>query len=352
LAIQEQSVLFFSRDPGGTNQVIAAYRRLAARIAGRQGELPAALAALLAEASAEGTPRLAVFAKDYARERWAEAGIAARDWAKEGIGGLPGGARVEAAAAVLRRERALALITATADVDDRTEQLLWRAAAALGIPSYALLDHTVNLVQRFTDGDGRRVVPSRILAIDEASHEALVGAGIPPERVEIVGDLHLVALREQGAAASGRAKALRRAWGAGPDDTVVLFASENATEMAEAGRPAPYDEFACLERLIDVLTHGSWLGPGPFLVVVRPHPKDRPGKYAEYEGFGRGGVRLVVSAEGRAIEAAQAADGVVGMNSTLLYEAAELGRPVHTLVDDGAVRLPRVPMPSPAEAIR
>jgi hypothetical protein len=350
--MQEPTVLFFSRDPGGTNQVIAAYRLLADRIAGRQCELPAALAAPLAEASARGTPRLAVFAKDYARERWAEVGIAVRDWAEEGIAALPGGVRVEAAAAVLRRERARALITATADVDDRTEQLLWRAAAALGIASYALLDHTVNLAQRFMDADGRRVVPSRILAIDSASHEALVGAGIPRERVDVVGDLHLAALREQGAVASGRAKALRQAWGAGGDETVVLFASENAAEMAEAGRPAPYDEFVCLERLIDVLARGSWLGPGPFLVVVRPHPKDRPGKYAEYEGVGRGAVRLVVSAEGRAPDAAQAADRVVGMNSTLLYEAAALGRPVHTLVDDVVITLPRVPMPSAAEAIR
>lgn len=125
--------------------------------------------------------------------------------------------------------------------------------------------------------------------------------------------------------------------GARDGERIVLFASECGAEMAEWGLDVAHDEFACLDRLIRLMRRGAAdLGPVRIvgdcaLVVIRPHPKDRPGKYDAYAQAGPA-PRVLVDAGGDGIEAVLTADAVVGMDSSLLYEAEALGKPAISLL--------------------
>ena len=70
-------------------------------------------------------------------------------------------------------------------------------------------------------------------------------------RIRVTGELHHARLRRLAATRSPEViRALRTEWGAGPETTAILFASECAREMAMVGRPSPYDEVAILRQLL------------------------------------------------------------------------------------------------------
>ena len=167
--------------------------------------------------------------------------------------------------------------------------------------------------------------------------QRLVAAGLPQERIRIVGDLHHDRVRRLAAAhRTDDIAALRAQWGVGREVKVVLFASECAREMAAAGRPSPYDEVEMLERLARHVASGNIpdigvIDPAHTAIVVRPHPRDRAGKYDAIAARYVQQPRLTISAAGTPDLAIAAADLVAGMNSSLLYEAMELRRPVVSL---------------------
>jgi hypothetical protein len=292
------AAILFSRDPGGTNQLIALHGVLSGAEAPPSPDL-AALVGRLAGAA----PR--VFAKDQGLEFWRRAGIEATAWDGELAHWSPG--------------PATALLTATSDVDDRSPQALWGWAAGQGLFSAAFVDGAATPDQRFRDAAGRRIMPDLIFAADPATADALAAAGLPMDRLRQAGPLHLLRVRMLARAVSPeRIAALRARWGATPGERVLLFASDCGREIVAAGRTMPYDEVEGLQRL---LAHR-----GGARVVVRPHPKDRPGKY---DAFAAPDVRI--SGEEDSIAAILSADLVVGMDSTLLVEAEALGRPAVSL---------------------
>ena len=162
-------------------------------------------------------------------------------------------------------------------------------------------------------------------------------AEVSKGQIRVTGELHHARLRRLAATRSPEViRALRTEWGAGPETTAILFASECAREMAMVGRPSPYDEVAILRQLLRTIAAGrhpasGYLDPAATLVIIRPHPRDSKKKY---DGIGvprLGSVRIVVSNKEPADLALMAADVVVGMNCSLLYEAIALGRPTISL---------------------
>jgi hypothetical protein len=171
---------------------------------------------------------------------------------------------------------------------------------------------------------------------DEAFAARLVRAGHARDGLRVIGDLHHAKLRRDAAEwTADRIAALRRDFGAEAGDFVVLFASECVREMQAFGYVAPYDEFEVLEKLISLLSRGE-LPDGRhvdldrLVLVIRPHPRDAAGKYDALAARVRS-PRTIVSAAGRPEGAVIAADLVAGMCSSLLFEAAELQRPVVSL---------------------
>lgn len=324
------TVLIYSRDPGGTNQMLAVHAALDAM---QRGVVPAwldgAVRDFLAGLAAKAT-LLRVAARDIAMERWTSAGVDAEDWS-----GLASAECVSRMMTVQPNQ----LLTATTDVDDRTDQALWKAAQGSGIASAAFLDHTVNLVERFRDGAGALTWPDRIFVFDESGRRTLAAAGIPPAGIAIGGDLHLARMAAQRPVTAEKRSALRQRWGVAPADHVILFAGENGREMARAGRPAGYDEIRCLERLIERLDRGQPVAteadplPPRWTLIVRPHPKDTIGKYDRFRRAGHHPV-IVDDGDREVASAIAAADLVVGMRSTLLAEAHALGIPTVSVLEE------------------
>jgi len=304
------SLIFLSRDPGGARQMIGLYRVLT--------ESPAEFAAdpgLNALRARLGQwDGIRVFARDFAVPVWRLAGIPVEEFG--------GGAQTWNA-----NDR---LLTATSDFDDGTPQQAWRTARAAGCPSHGFVDCESNVANRFRDRSGALSTPDYVYVPNAHCLPGLNGV-VPPDRITLIPDLIPWLSRHDLADATEGAGRLRRTWLQGGERPVLMFVSENVSEMAALGRASPYSEFDCLERLLACL-RGEQAIAGidrrDWHVVIRPHPKEAPGKFDAYRG------QAVVSREGSSAQAILAADLIVGMRSTLLREAADAGKPVVSLVED------------------
>jgi hypothetical protein len=318
-------LLLYARDPGAANVVTAARAALL-------GEAPCPLPLQVLAYRLGRHPRCAVFAKAYARDSFAAAGVNAVDWSST----VSAADRDTAIHRLLTRHSPRAVLTGTSDIDDDDDIALWRMAARFGIPSYAVVDGPASIAARFTDRAGQTCFPTEILAPTRSARAEIIALGARPDTVTVAGQIHLARLRaETFFRDTTAANRLRVHWGAGLGDSVILFASECGREMAAQGRPAPYDEVETLGRLLDAVERGEAIGgidteTRPTLVVVRPHPRDIAAKFDAVTTNRK--ARVVVSAAGTPGEAIMAADLAVGMNSMLLHEAKALGRPVVSLV--------------------
>jgi len=304
---------FFSRDPGAANVLIALFEmaQTSSPFEGPPGLRP------LLDALREERPHN-VYAKDYAVAFWQRAGIPVLPWSN---------------IAAVFTERPSLLITGTTDIDDDTDRLLWLMARQLGVPSHAFLDHPANLEQRFVAGGNTHHHPDWVYVPADSYIPPLLDIGFTPTAIRVAGPLHLDRVRRIGR--NSDAGPLRRSW-AGEGRTVILFASECASEMRAAGRDSPYDEFLALEALLAAIADNTQLAGRTIdrdnvVVVVRPHPRDRQGKFADLM-HEHDRANLIISSDGTPEQAILAADIIAGMDSQLLQEAAALGKPVCRLL--------------------
>jgi len=318
--VNEPKVLFFSRDPGATNQLVAVHERLCCSPPSDAKAITALRSRL--SLSSDNHPQAVIVGKQYALDVWRAAGIQAEDGAETTPDEL------------IKRDIAL-VVTGTDDIDEPDTVSLWQAAQRSGIPVAVFLDNLVNLEARFRTQDGELITPDLIFVLDQQSSAELTAAGMPPLRVQITENLHLEHLKRIANDHQDARKNIREAWQVGGATKVILFASENTAEMAAHGRTAPYDEHAILGALIGDLAQGKTVGglqtgQDAVTVIIRPHPRDTAGKYDASVSTAVPAVQ--VSSAGTPLEAILAADLVAGMDSALLFEAQSLGQPALSLV--------------------
>jgi hypothetical protein len=320
------SLVVFSRDPGATERLIAVIERLEGlAYPGERAGLTSMrndLGPLLSD--------LQIFSRPPGDGLWSAAGRSPRRWGERSQ---------RETVNFIRCSNAAAVLTGVSDIHESTDRILWRAARAAGIPSHAVMDQRVNLRTRFIDANGSVVYPDWIYVSDDAFAEALVELEVPRQRVRLIGSVHLDRARRIFAAMTAAQIAeIRQAWNVGAERRLVLFISECGKEMAAAGRPAIYDELEELRKFIAAIeTHaasaGSALPANQTTIVIRPHPRDRMGKYEEFVGSRPSGLVVACSSLADSERAIAAADLVVGMNSSLLHRASLLGCRTCSLTD-------------------
>lgn len=315
-------ILFLARDPGPANQLVAAHELIS-----RGPNADAAPGARHFFELAQNDLPARIYAYGPALDVWQRA--------KLPVTVLSFPQSVADLRALLAREHITRVVTGAGDVDDDTERLLWLAARSSKIPSHAFIDHPANLPQRFCLQDLSRAFPDFVHVPGDAYVPMLIEAGVPASRITVTGALHASRLKRL-MNADPLAKSIRSAWGADSDIAVILFASECASEMAAYGRPAPYSEFEVLESLTRLVIAGGPVGslsipPDKALIAVRPHPRDRVGKYDRWLSASDGRPRRLVSAHGSPEQAILASDIVVGMDSSLLRDALALDKPAISL---------------------
>jgi hypothetical protein len=228
----------------------------------------------------------------------------------------------------LRDLRADILLSATSDNGVNLEKPFIAAAHRLGIPSLAVLDHWMNYRLRFANEKGELVfLPDRIAIMDEQAREEMVAEGVDAGRLVVTGQPafdELTSLRRS--ALAKERQATRQVLGVGDEERMVLFASEPISTMCGTEPSQPlypgYTEQTVLRDLAAALGRLARQRPERIVLVVRPHPLDKPENlHCEVERP----LRLVVDNRGKGRDVVLAADLVVGMTTLLLVEACLLG---------------------------
>lgn len=241
--------------------------------------------------------------------------------------GEPGALIAETGAKVL-------MVGTSENLDTRAHALVERARAQ-GVPSIGAIDSSANSAFRFRghSANALRHAPDWLMVPDEWTRQTYLDVGFPAERAVICGHplYDEVAARRRALDAEGQARVRARVL---PDvplgRPVVVFLGEisGGLNPAQFRRGPDYTLHGrggadgrteiVLEEIID---SAAGLRPRPYL-VLRLHPKQKPDDLAPY-------LRDVdcVSSGGSALDLVYAADLVLGMTTSLLLEAAILGRP-------------------------
>jgi hypothetical protein len=281
----------------------------------------AAVGPVIEALSRDARIEVVTFAYRHAAVAWAPRKIAFET--------LDEGVDETAVEAVLRRRRAVALLTATSVNGVDLERLFTRVARRLALPSVAVLDMWSSYSARFgaTSGAGPDV-PDRIAVMDARARDAMLKEGFVADQLVITGhpgfDDVVEARRAFTAADRRRVRALL---GAGDEECLVVFASQALAEawgadVSQDGH-AGYTERTVLESLAHSLERVAPSFGRPVTLVVRPHPREATPIFAPTSRT----YRLLLRREGTPREAAMAADAVLGMCSILLVESALLGIP-------------------------
>jgi hypothetical protein len=321
-------LLFFARDPGPANYLVAVHDLVT---------MPALDAGAAAHVVAQLRKQMPVivYGRGAAMDIWRRAGILPLRLDQEIQADVVYSAKVASLTNLLHHKKTSCVVTGASDVDENTDHALWETARRLGIPSHSFLDHPASLERRFRKSDGTPILPDYIHAPDASYLPELARFLVPGDRVSVTGAIHGQRLQRITRGVSDEQR-LRSIWGARRQDKVILFASECIQEMEAMGRSRGYSEFAVLDELTWKLEAGETIGSisAPtenLILVVRPHPRDRHGKYSSWRADG-GRLRRVISDDGAPEQAILAADIVVGMESSLLRDAVALQRPAISLV--------------------
>jgi hypothetical protein len=235
---------------------------------------------------------------------------------------------------------AAAVAVGTAESPDTAGLRLIAHARARGRPAIGLVDAPANAEHRFRGraDEPLAFAPDWILVPDEGTRERYVELGHPAGRVLAVGHPHWDAVRARARELDRHALRSRLFPDAGARPVAVFAAEVSKGLGGEQYRRSPEYTLhgrgerdgrteVVLEELADALAE---LSPRPF-AVLRLHPKNTRDELSDHlPAFDE------VSEGGDPLELVYAADAVVGMTSSLVMEAALMGRPTLSIVPRAA----------------
>ncbi len=187
----------------------------------------------------------------------------------------------------------------------------WAWAAAVGVPSLAVVEAWTNFERRFVDPackamGAEAAQPDAIAVIDEASRLTIEAEGWGRARLFVVGQPHLQAQTARLTEARRRTKRT-------PHHPTLVFFSEPID--SDFGREVRgFDQFEVFEYVADAVSRLA-----DVRLLVKPHPRESVEcwrQLAELAGDQETDDLLV------------SADGVIGITTMVLVEAHLLGVPV------------------------
>lgn len=312
--MKKNKVLLFSRDPGGANTIIPLYYPL----------IDAGYA-------------VGLWGKDMALRKYADEGLPG-----QGIMSRIGRIDVNNIRSFIASEKPDIIVTGTS-AEDSCEKYIWKAAADLGIVSFAILDQWINYGVRFSSlpcsefvvllGEKKyKYLPTKILLMDELARVEAVGEGLPADRLVITGQPHFQAFLKKKIDSPEKVASIRASLGVANGEALIVFASEPITETYSKGgdceSPCGYTEIAILEHLIKTLEDIAGDGGKKFCLVIRPHPWEDTLKFLGIvESLPRRAIKIKVNDNRPSFELISAADVVCGMSSMFLIESVLFRRP-------------------------
>ena len=245
---------------------------------------------------------------------WLPGGPAAKLWREAGEA-APEAMAAPAAAAALERAGPELLLTGTS-FHDGFERALWAAARRLRVPSLAVLDAWTNIERRFQSSDGASEQPDAFGVMDEATRADVAAAGWCRARLFVTGQPHLAARTE-------RLKRLRRGRRGGERKQVVFFSEPIIEDFGPTARG--FTQFTVATLAAEAL--------GANLRVhfsIKPHPRESESGWRDWLTRAPRATLAVGDTE----SLLGGADGILGMTTMVLLEAALAGIPVLSLQPD------------------
>lgn len=205
------------------------------------------------------------------------------------------------------------------------------ASHELGIPSVGCVDAIMSAKLRFKgrSADPMRYAPDWLLVPDLATQKEYCDVNFPPSRIVVTGHPHYAAIARRGSDLMSRREALaeKHLGTPAPDGPVVVFVSEptvpdendyRATETLRGWGTTDHRTHVALQETLDAL---SGVAPNAYL-ILRLHVRNDESEFTGYAGHVD-----KISKGGDGLELCAVADLVVGMTSSLVFEAALIGRP-------------------------
>ena len=220
------------------------------------------------------------------------------------------------------------------------DRLLWRRARAARVKTFAVVDAWTNLRPRFEFDDGSSELPDAVGVVDESMAEAL--REWFQVRPHVIGQPHLQALERRL-----RGKRENHKPQMPPE---IVFFSECLREDELKVRYG-IDQFDVAEALFPVLA-----AFGPLDFSLKPHPREAADGWRAFlaeRSFAPLSIRVV---DAPSEQLMMAADGVLGIFTMVLLEAALARIPILSvqpgrtqIVNTLLERLPGAPVVDPAE---
>ena len=304
-------ILFFSRDPGGTNAIMP----------------------LIAPLRALGN-EVAIYGKDAALSIYRKLNVDCSDICDSIPAGTP-----EEASEFVRKASPDLIVTGTSS-EDFTERHLWRAAEKMGIPSFAVLDQWTNYRLRLiSEGNdpttgppaSKLILPSYFFIMDEFARKEMCALGIDREKLVVSGQPFFDYIRKTGDKFTpAEIEKLRRELTGTPGGLVLVFASQPIASIHRKNGMAEdywgYTETTILKSVVRCLSKLTEEMAVRVTLVLRLHPKDEANVYLDALANCPDSIKVVVDRETDSTLLLKAADLVIGMFSMILLEAAILDR--------------------------
>ncbi len=302
-------ILFFSRDPGGTNAIMPLIEPLRAL-----GNV------------------VCVYGKDAALSIYRKQNIDCSDISDA----IPLGTQEETDEFV--RKACPDLIVTGTSSEDFTERHLWKAAERAGITSFAVLDQWTNYRLRLiSEGDdpmtgcpaSKLIVPSFFFIMDEFAKKEMCALGLDREKLVVSGQPFFDYIRKSGDKFTpDEIEKLRRELTGTQGGLVFVFASQPIASIHRKNGMAEdywgYTEETVLKSVAGCLSRLTEKMAVKVTLVLRLHPKDESTVYQDALATCSNSIKVVVDRETDSSLLLKAADLIIGMFSMLLLEAAIL----------------------------
>lgn len=183
------------------------------------------------------------------------------------------------------------------------------------IPSVSIVEHWTNYRERF-EINNVIFLPDYILLNDYIAKKQAISAGIPEEKIIVVGNPVLEKKYHQTKNLQINSKKFRVALNISEEDKIVLFISENfkSDYLKDSTLYLGFDEYDALGAVNSCLDYNCHL-------IIKLHPSDNINKYNEFLEKNKK-VKTTILSNISQDELIPNVDIIVGMGSMYLLEAA------------------------------
>ena len=242
----------------------------------------------------------------------------------------------------LKKEQPDLILTGTS-ANDMTERYIWKAADALSIPSFAILDQWVNYgvrfspykvseIEKYNEHKVQTFLPTKVFVMDQYAKRQMNKEGVDNDRIIVSGQPHFDFCRSEAKKISKtQITRFKKNHNIDCDEFVITFASEPIVETyghSEALTLLGYTERTILKEFLFAIRKIA-NKEKKFAVFIKPHPKEDVRslrKFIRKYRIKNAKIQLLLT-ESR-YEIMRSSDIVCGMTSMFLIEAAILDRPI------------------------